>query len=298
MNDYLTRLAFGAMAPRTVDRLFDKYGDEEAITEAIRRGRTKASRHTVAAVEAPAVQRREELAALGVALDSNDDSDFPQRLIVFPGHPRWLFVRGSGSRLPAIGIVGTRTCTRYGIDLATGYGEVAAAEGWSVVSGLARGIDGAAHTGATRAGGHCQVVLGSGIDVVYPRSHRALHTSVLETGGVVISEFPPGTPPEGWRFPTRNRIIAGLSDVLLVVEAGLKGGALITARVALDYGVPVYAVPGDIDRVASVGTNLLIRDGAFPIFGPDDLAEVLGLLGPLYPAADETEGDAAVRKVH
>lgn len=142
------------------------------------------------------------------------------------------------------------------------------------------------------------MVLGSGIDVVYPRSHRALHTSVLETGGVVISEFPPGTPPEGWRFPTRNRIIAGLSDVLLVVEAGLKGGALITARVALDYGVPVYAVPGDIDRVASVGTNLLIRDGAFPIFGPDDLAEVLGLLGPLYPAADETEGDAAVRKVH
>jgi len=295
MNDHLTRLAFGAMAPRTVDRLFEKYGDEEAITEAIRRGRTKASGHTVAAVAIPAKQRREELAALDVTLVPSDGSGFPERLIVFPGHPRWLFLRGSDSRSPAIGIVGTRTCTRYGIDLATAYGEVAAARGWSVVSGLARGIDGAAHTGATSAGGHCQAVLGSGIDVVYPRSHRALHTSVLQTGGVVISEFPPGTPPEGWRFPTRNRIIAGLSDVLLVVEAGVKGGALITARIALDYGVPVYAVPGDVDRVASVGTNLLIRDGAFPILGPDDLTEVLSLLEPLYAARNNAVGETAVR---
>ena len=152
MNDYLTRLAFGAMAPRTVDALFEKFGDEEAITEAIRRGRTKASGNTVAAVAVPAQQRREELAALDVTLLSSDGPGFPERLIVFPGHPRWLFVRGSGSRSPAIGIVGTRTCTRYGIDLATAYGEVAAARGWSVVSGLARGIDGAAHTGETSAG--------------------------------------------------------------------------------------------------------------------------------------------------
>jgi DNA processing protein len=110
-----------------------------------------------------------------------------------------------------------------------------------------------------------------------------------------MSEFPPGTPPEGWRFPTRNRVIAGLSDVLLVVEAGVKGGALITARIALDYGVPVYAVPGDVDRVASVGTNLLIRDGAFPILGPDDLAEVLSLLEPLYTTRYDTAGEGAAR---
>jgi DNA processing protein len=98
-------------------------------------------------------------------------------------------------------------------------------------------------------------------------------------------------------FPTRNRIIAGLSDVLLVVEAGLKGGALITARIALDYGVPVYAVPGDVDRVASVGTNLLIRDGAFPILGRDDLAEVLSLLEPLYTTRYATEDEAVFRAV-
>jgi DNA processing protein len=282
MNEYETKLAFAAMAPRSVDRLFDSYRDEKAIVEAISKRRTKASVHAVASVEVPASQRREELVAIDSTLVSSGEEGFPERLTVFPGHPRWLFMRGRGTQAPAIGIVGTRTCTRYGIDLARGYGRVAAEGGWSVVSGLARGIDGAAHSGATAAGGHCQVVLGSGIDVVYPRSHRALHRSVLETGGVVMSEFPPGTPPEGWRFPTRNRIIAGLSDVLLVVEAGVKGGALITARIALDYGVPVYAVPGDVDRVASVGTNLLIRDGAFPVMGPGDFAEVLSLLEPLY----------------
>ena len=282
MNEYQTRLAFGAMAPRTIDRLLDTYGDEQRVVKAIGRGRTKASAHTVAAVSVPASQRLTELAALDVGLVGAGETGYPERLTVFPGHPRWLFVRGADAQNPAIGIVGTRTCTRYGTDLARAYGQVAATGGWSVVSGLARGIDGAAHFGATAAGGHCQAILGSGIDVVYPRSHKALHDLVLETGGVVMSEFPPGTPPEGWRFPTRNRVIAGLSDVLLVVEAGLKGGALITARIALDYGVPVYAVPGDVDRVASVGTNLLIRDGAFPILGPDDLTEVLHLLEPLY----------------
>ena len=205
MNEYQTRLAFGAMAPRTVDRLLDTYGDEQSVVLAIRKGRTKASAHTVAALGVPASQRREELAELDVRLLGADEAGFPERLIVFPGHPRWLFFQGANSRGPAIGIVGTRTCTRYGIDLAKAYGRVAAEAGWSVVSGLARGIDGAAHSGATMSDGHCQAILGSGIDVVYPRSHKALHASVLETGGVVMSEFPPGTPPEGWRFPTRKR---------------------------------------------------------------------------------------------
>ena len=297
MNDYQTRLAFGAMAPRTIDRLLDTYGDEQSVVEAIGRGRTKTSAHTVAAVRVPASQRRNELVLLGVRLVGTGESGFPERLTVFPGHPRWLFMKGADTQTPAIGIVGTRTCTRYGTDLARAYGQVAAARGWSVVSGLARGIDGAAHLGATMSGGHCQAILGSGIDVVYPNSHKALHASVLETGGVVMSEFPPGTPPEGWRFPTRNRVLAGLSDVLLVVEAGVEGGALITARIALDYGVPVYAVPGDVDRVASVGTNLLIRDGAFPVFGPDDLTEVLSLLEPLYGTRCDAAGESVARAV-
>ena len=205
MNEYETRIASAGMAPRTVDRLFDAFGNEQAIVEAIRKGRTKATPHTVAAVGIPADKRREELEVLHVRLLASGEGGFPSRLTVFAGHPRWLFVKGAETQAPAIGIVGTRTCTRYGIDLALAYGQAAAEAGWSVVSGLARGIDGAAHSGATMAGGHCQVILGSGIDVVYPKSHTALHGSVLEMGGVVMSEFPPGTPPEGWRFPTRSR---------------------------------------------------------------------------------------------
>jgi DNA processing protein len=230
--------------------------------------------------------RRKQLADLGVVLRFDRMSGFPQRLLQYDGHPRWLFTRGTNSEEPAIGIVGTRACTAYGLELAEMYGAIAADRGWSVVSGLARGIDGAAHRGASHTGGHCHAVLGSGVDVIYPAGHRRLYESVLSTGGMISSEFPPGTPPEAWRFPTRNRIIAGCSDVLLVVEAGVKGGALITARIALEYGVPVYAVPGDVDRSTSVGTNLLIRDGAFPVLGPEDLAEVLDLLAPLYGVPD------------
>jgi len=283
-REALLRLAHGAMAPATLDRLFARYVTPEAVLSAVLRGRTKVSERVVDEVRIPAGTRFADLKRLSLRFIHEGDTEFPSRLVSYPGSPRFLFLRGKLSKHPAIGIVGTRTCTTYGTDLARSYGAVAANAGWTVVSGLARGIDGAAHRGSTSEAGHSHAVLGSGVDVVYPRSHRGLYRSILETGGAISSEFPPGTPPEAWRFPTRNRIIAGLSDVLLVVEAGAKGGALITARIALDYGIPVYAVPGDVDRAASVGTNLLIRDGAFPILGGDDFAEVLNLLEPLYLA--------------
>ncbi len=275
------RLAFAGLAPRTVDRLLERYGTPERVVAAVAAGRTRVSRRSVEAVRVDAGSREAQLTRLGVRLVLEADEEFPRRLVDFTDAPRWMFLRGDLSLAPTIGIVGTRTCTRYGTDLAEGYGSVAAELGWSVVSGLARGIDGAAHRGVVATGGHCHAVLGSGIDVVYPRSNRGLYREIIEQGGVVSSEFPPGTPPEAWRFPTRNRIIAGLSDILLVVEAGETGGALITAGIALEYGVPVFAVPGDVDRQASVGTNLLIRDGAFPILGPDDLGRVLELLEPV-----------------
>jgi len=283
-REALIQLAHGATAPATLDRLFASYGTPEEVLSAVERGRTKLSAKVVDAIRVSADVRLTELKALGISFLCEGDDRFPERLTAYPGSPRFLFLRGEVSSRPAIGIVGTRTCTTYGTDLAAGYGAVAADAGWSVVSGLARGIDGAAHRGSTSVAGHCHAVLGSGVDVVYPRSHRGLYRSILEADGAVSSEYPPGTPPEAWRFPTRNRIIAALSDVLLVVEAGLKGGALITARIALDYGIPVYAVPGDVDRAASVGTNLLIRDGAFPVLGAGDFASVLDLLGPLYAA--------------
>jgi DNA processing protein len=277
-----TQLAFGGLSPTRVDRLMARYLTHDRVVRAISRQRVSMADHPREMILIDAPTRVRQLEDLGVDLVFADVAQFPQRLLSYDGHPRWLFTRGTGSTRPSLGIVGTRSCTAYGLELAEMYGRVAAQAGWSIVSGLARGIDGAAHRGAVSAEGHCHAVLGSGIDVIYPASHRGLYHAILGTGGMISSEFPPGTPPEAWRFPTRNRIIAGCSDVLLVVEAGVKGGALITARIALDYGVPVYAVPGDVDRSTSTGTNLLIRDGAFPVLGPEDLAEVLELLSPLY----------------
>ena len=281
MSEARIQLAFGGLSPARVDRLLDRYVTYERVVSSISRRRVRVTDRMREMILVDAQTRLRQLDDLGVELAFADEPRFPKRMLSYDGHPRWLFIRGPGSSKPSLGIVGTRSCTAYGLELADMYGRVAAQAGWSVVSGLARGIDGAAHRGAVSVGGHCHVVLGSGVDVIYPASHRGLYHTVLEADGMVSSEFPPGTPPEAWRFPTRNRIIAGSSDVLLVVEAGVKGGALITARIALDYGVPVYAVPGDVDRSTSVGTNLLIRDGAFPVLGPEDLSEVLDLVSPL-----------------
>lgn len=154
INESLVRLAFGGMAPRTIDRLFERYGNESQIVSAIVKGRTRAKTRTIAAVALPFEQRVEELAALDARFVAADSVEVPERLRRYEDAPRWLFVRGAGSERPSIGIVGTRTCTTYGTDLAEAYGRVAADLGCSVVSGLARGIDGAAHRGATKVGGH------------------------------------------------------------------------------------------------------------------------------------------------
>ncbi len=280
VSDELLRIAHAALAPRSVDLLFAEHASSKAALAAVVEGRTRLGATAVSEMAVPADVRREVLEQLGIRWLSAADPDFPRHLRRHEDGPRWLFIRGSIPDSPRLAIVGTRTCTPYGVELAEEYGRVAADRGWIVVSGLAKGIDGAAHRGAVTAGGVSAAVLGSGIDVVYPRRHAGLHDEILEKGGAVVSEFPPGTRPDGWRFPTRNRIIAGLADAVLVVEAGATGGALITARIALDYGIAVFATPGDVDRPASVGTNTLIRDGAFPVFGSDDLGTVLDLIVP------------------
>ena len=166
--------------------------------------------------------------------------------------------------------------------------EAIAGAGWVLVSGLARGIDGAAHAGTVTAGGAGIAVLGCGPDIHYPPEHRTLGDRLVEAGGAVVTEYPPGAAPEPWRFPLRNRIISGLSSAVVVVEAGVTGGALITAGYALAHGVPVFAVPGDVRRESSKGCNLLIRDGAHPVLDPDDLIEELSLvLGPPAEVASE-----------
>lgn len=195
--------------------------------------------------------------------------------------PPSVFLLGQLTTAPGVAVVGTRRCTRYGSGLAEAFGGAIARAGWTTVSGLARGIDAAAHRGCLAADGHAVAVLGSGIDVCYPAENRVLYDRILETGGAIISEYPPGTPPDRWRFPARNRIITAISAAVVVVEAAAKGGALITARLAAEMGRPVFVVPGDVGRPASVGCNRLIKDGAHPVLGPDDLIEELSLLlGP------------------
>jgi DNA processing protein len=194
-----------------------------------------------------------------------------------------------------VAVVGSRRASRYGLEVAERLGAAVGAAGWPVVSGLAAGVDGAAHQGCLEGGGVGVAVLGSGIDVWYPAAHRGLGERLLGSGGAVVSEFPPGTPPEPWRFPCRNRIVSGLAEAVVVVEAAVRSGALITARLALEQGAEVLAVPGDIDRPTAVGANLLLRDGAHPVLSAEDLVATLELaLGPAprAPAAPGPEGPA------
>lgn len=212
---------------------------------------------------------------------------FPVGLLALE-HPPPIFVLGALGEAPAVAVVGTRRCTRYGMDIAVGLGRAIGEAGWTVVSGLARGIDVAAHRGCLDVGGHAVAILGSGVDVCYPKENQEIYQSILDARGAIVSEYPPGTRPDRWRFPARNRLIAAIADVVVVVEAAKTGGALITARIGAEIGRPVFAVPGDLGRPASEGCNMLIRDGAHPVLGVEDLIEDLSLIiGPPQPRAPD-----------
>jgi DNA processing protein len=216
---------------------------------------------------------------VGIVAITARDAAFPDLLRVDPQPPAVLFVRGDldvlGTR--RAGIVGTRNATQGGRDTAFGLGRALAEAGVTVVSGLAKGIDGAAHRGALAvADGRPAAVVGNGPDRPYPRIHTELWAAVCARG-VLLSEWPPGTPPEPFRFPMRNRILAALSEVLVVVESRERGGSLITAQAALERSIEVLAVPGSPRNRAATGTNHLLRDGAAPVTGVDDVLVALGL---------------------
>jgi DNA processing protein len=179
---------------------------------------------------------------------------------------------------PTVAIVGARACSPYGTTVAKRLASELAAAGVIVVSGLARGIDGAAHRGALETG-TTLAVLGCGIDRDYPRAHASL-AAAITADGWVVSEYAPGVEPAPWRFPARNRIVAGLADATVVVEARERSGALITADLALDEGREVLAVPGEITSQLSAGTNHLLRLGATPVTCSGDVLQVLGVRPP------------------
>jgi DNA processing protein len=221
------------------------------------------------------------------------DPGFPALLGAIHDPPAALFVRGAASvellERPAVAVVGARSCSSYGRAVARTLGRELAAAGLVVVSGMARGIDGEAHRGALEAG-ETVAVLGCGIDRDYPAAHRELARRICERG-LVVSEYEPGVEPAPWRFPARNRIIAGLCQATVVVEARERSGALITADFALEEGREVLSVPGEITSALSGGTNALLRLGATPVTGAADVLEAFGL-EPAAPEAAEL-GDAA-----
>jgi len=204
--------------------------------------------------------------------------NYPAYLAQIYDPPVLLFARGALDCLnrPCVAVVGTRSPSLYGSDTARDLSGALARAGFTVVSGLARGIDSLAHAAALDNGGLTAAVLGSGVDNLYPPENEPLVERMLEHGSVVLSEYPLGTPPDGRNFPRRNRIISGLSRGVLVVEAGERSGALITAEYALDQGREVFAVPGDVARGLSHGTNRLIKQGATLVQSVDDILEELG----------------------
>ena len=200
------------------------------------------------------------------------DDGYPVQLREVPDGPDPLYVRGVLRREDAlaVAVVGSRRASDYGLGMAEELGRELASRGVTIVSGLARGIDGAAHRGAMRAGGRTVAVLGSGADVIYPPEHRGLAARIAECGAVV-SPFAPGTPPLAYHFPIRNRVIAGMALGVVVVEAADKSGALITAGLAAELGREVMAVPGRVTSATSRGTHGLIRDGATLVQGWEDV---------------------------
>lgn len=211
--------------------------------------------------------------SLGISLITPDSFEYPAKLKTIRDFPIVLYCRG---RIPEnsehflCAVVGTRSMTDYGRKIAYTLGSGIVLGGGVIVSGMALGADSMALIGALEAGGSVIAVLGSGVDVIYPREHKELYSKIIKKGAVV-SEYPPGTPPAGSHFPVRNRIMSGLSDGTVVVEADMKSGALITARLCLEQGRRLFAVPGKVGESGAEGPNSLIREGAIPVMTPEDV---------------------------
>lgn len=216
----------------------------------------------------------EKLHARGISFVTCEDAMYPQALTSLFEAPRYLYYKGTfPGEEPVVAIVGARNCSPYGSGTAYRIARELAEQGIGVISGLAYGVDVAAHEGALAGGGKTYAVLGCGVDVCYPSSNRTTYEKLLFMGGGILSEYPPGTQPLPFFFPQRNRIIAGLSDGILVTEAKEKSGSLITVSLGLEYGKNIYAIPGRITDVLSEGCNRLLKEGAKPVGCAGDIIE-------------------------
>ena len=266
-------------------RLLDRFGDAETAWGANPVALAEAGLSAKLIERVIALRQKVDLSRIwdqtlskGIQILTWMDEAYPQRLKEIEQPPPVLYLRGEF--LPedawSVAIVGTRRVTPYGRQVTEEIASFLAANGITVVSGLARGVDALAHNAALKAGGRTLAVLGSGVDRIYPPENRALAEQMLAQGAV-ISDYAPGTPPESSNFPPRNRIISGLSMGVVVVEAGKTSGALITAEFAAEQGREIFAVPGNILAPQSKGTNKLIQDGAHPLLSADDIMQALNL---------------------
>ncbi len=326
MRDWIALNMTPGVGPRVAARLLERFGSAEGVYAALRAELERArlrpetvesivlkDRHEAAATELERVRAIPEADVLIL-----DDGTYPALLREIPDPPITLYVRGRWQECleaPCVGVVGSRRCSTYGQNVAAMFARDLASRGVTIVSGLARGIDAAAHRGALEAGGRTVAVLGTGIDEVYPRDHKKLAAEILERGGAHVSQFPLATPPVAENFPYRNRVISGLSLGVVIVEASEKSGSLITARLAMEQNREVYAVPGNVTSKNSFGTNYLIKSAGAKLVQtwqdvaaefPPDLAAAL--LPPATgkesrahashaPPADLTEQERALFKL-
>jgi len=269
MKDWIALNMTPGVGPRVTARLLEHFGSAEAIFDAARRDLAllRLSPETIESIASRELHARaeaeiERVRKVGGDILVLDDGVYPALLRETYDPPVVLYVKGAWDEClerPCIAIVGSRRCSTYGQNAALMMSRELAQRGVTIVSGLARGIDAAAHRGALEAGGRTVAVMGTGLDQVYPRDHKKLAGEILNRGGALVTQFPLSTPPVSENFPYRNRVISGLSLGVLVIEAAENSGSLITARLAMEQNREVFAVPGNITSRNSFGTNYLIK---------------------------------------
>ena len=283
-NEVQNWLAFQSIlgvGPVLIKRLMETYGSLPKVLELDHQtlinfegiGPTLAQAILSCRIDEKVKREYEKIEKCGIDIICLTDARYPSLLKEIYDPPPLLYFRGKRQiKNPAIAVVGSRRATSYGRMITARFTRELSDKGYAIISGMARGIDGYAHREAIRVKGETFAVLGCGLDLVYPPEHRDLMENIMEQGGV-LSEYPLGTPPDAKNFPQRNRIISGLALGVLVIEAASESGSLITARLALEQGREVFAVPGNIGMKSSEGTNRLIKNGAKLVQGSEDILE-------------------------
>ncbi len=292
---FLVLNALPNIGPITLNRLLGELGDDPRHVLAADKRRLEAVRGVGPVISASIgawrehfdfAREEERMATAATDFITTRDADYPRLLKEINDPPIGLYRKGRCDfAQPCVAIIGSRRTTLYGQAMAKKFGAELARLGFCIVSGLARGIDTAAHEGALAVGGKTAAVLGTGIDIIYPPENLALYRQIEAEGGAVVSEFPFGRRADRQSFAMRNRIVAGMSEAVVVIESDVDGGAMITARFAGEQGRLIFAMPGRIDQNTSAGCHQLIRDGATLLTSVDDILNELNYLDGLRPAA-------------